>query len=110
MGENEDDPVDNAQVGVSDENAIENENDKMGGKSNGRALSQFEALVQVRKEHLLNPERSPSPSIFSPSTDWTESSSDESSSSEQDESDDESSEESMESLQHHGAGGFVASA
>merc|ERR1711994_798069 len=88
MGENEDDPVDNAQVGVSDENAIENENDKMKGKSNGRALSQFEALVQVRKEHLLNPERSPSPSIFSPSTDWTESSSDDGSSGSEEEEDD----------------------
>lgn len=82
-----------------------------------KGLSQFEALVQIRKEHMLNPERSPSPSVFSPSTDWTESSSDdESSGSEEEEDDNESdSDNDNESGSDDGSdqvqyGGFVASA
>ncbi len=75
----------------------------MESKKEGTAkgMSQFEALVQVRKEQMLNPLRSPSPSgLLSPSTDWTESSSDEEDSDSSGDEEEESSE----------GAGFVASA
>merc|ERR1719242_1107979 len=76
-----------------------------------KGLSQFEALAQVRKEHMLNPERSPSASasIFSPSTDWTESSSDDSSGSEDEGGDSDSEKTSDDGSDLEECNGFIAS-